>query len=684
MTLKQFFAANLLALAIVGCSQQSQHKMEADHTAQAQYGNWGIDLSGMDLSVAPGDDFHRYASGSWLNNYEIPADRARYGVFDILNQKSDEQVKAIIQELGDSDAKAGTLAQKVGDFYATWMDTDTTDQLGLTTLKPHFDKITAISSRADLINMLGSLHSAAPFGFGIIPDPADSSQYIVIGYQAGLGLPNRDYYLKQEQRFADYRSAYIAYITQMQALAGIDNAEQKAKAIFALEKQLAEVQWSEEDNRELEKIYNPMSKQQLMELAPAMDWNAFFQPSGLGAVDNLVIMQPSTFTASAELVNSVDLELWKDYLRFHFVNNHAWELPQAFEVARFDFYDKTLKGIEQQKPRWQRGADLINSSLGEAVGKIYLKRHFPPIAKTKMDELVENLREVLQERLANNDWMDAPTKKQALLKLSTFEPRIGYPTKWTDYSTLEIVKGDRMGNALRMTEFEWALDLKRLEGPVDRDEWHWPPQVVNASYNPLLNQLTFPAGILQAPFFDLNADPAVNYGAIGGVIGHEMGHGFDDQGRKFDERGRIRDWWTEESASHFKKEADKLVAQYNQYSPIEGMNVNGTLTLGENIGDLGGVEIAYAAFQRYKAEHGEPPVLDGLTGDQRFFLSWAHVWRAKAREEALSQQLLTDPHSPAQYRVNGVVRNIDAWYQAFNVGPDNALYLPPEERVSIW
>jgi len=359
-------------------------------------------------------------------------------------------------------------------------------------------------------------------------------------------------------------------------------------------------------------------------------------------------------------------------------------LSQEFDKANFDFFAKTLNGIEEQRERWKRGSDLVNGNLGEAVGQIYIDRHFPPTAKAQMDELVANLRAALKERIGENEWMDAETKTAALAKLATFEPRIGFTTKWIDYGKLDIQAGDMLGNALRLNEFAWNRQVERLADAVDREEWPYPPQTVNASYNPLLNQITFPAGILQPPFFDPYADPAVNYGAIGGVIGHEIGHGFDDQGRRFDETGLIRDWWTAASDEAFKGRSGKLIEQYNGFSPIEGMNIDGQLTLGENIGDLGGLEMAYSAYQRYKAEHGEPPVIDGYTADQRFFMSWAQVWRAKAREDALRQQLLTDPHSPALYRINGVVRNIDAWYEAFDVQPDNAMYLPPEERVSIW
>ncbi|MGK7294644.1 MAG: M13 family metallopeptidase, partial [Candidatus Wenzhouxiangella sp. M2_3B_020] len=415
-----------------------------------------------------------------------------------------------------------------------------------------------------------------------------------------------------------------------------------------------------------------------------IDWSLVLDERGLGSAESIVVGQPDVMTASGELVASTDLETWKDYLAFHFISNHAAMLSSEFDQARFDFFSKTLNGIEEQRERWKRGSDLVNANLGEAVGRIYVERHFPPAAREEMDALIANLRAAFEERLVENEWMDAETSEAALAKLATFEPRIGYPDRWIDYAPLKIEAGDMLGNELRISEFQWQRSVDRLDGPVVRDEWNYPPQTVNASYNPLLNQITFPAGILQPPFFDPYADPAVNYGAIGAVIGHEMGHGFDDQGRRFDAQGRIRDWWTAEADAAFQERADQLGAQFERYEPIEGMNINGSLTMGENIGDLGGLEMAWSAYQRHVAKHGEPPVLDGFTGAQRFFMSWAQVWRAKYREEALRQRLLTDPHSPPRYRILGIVRNIDAWYDAFDVTEKNELYLPPEQRVSIW
>jgi putative endopeptidase len=685
----------LLALAIVfaGCGQAEPPRAAAARLASepapapggaAELGAWGIDLEAADPSVAPGDDFHRFVNGHWLETFVMPPDKARYGVFDALRERSTEQVHEIVADLAAKDPAEGTLEQKVGEYFATWMNLEHLNALGADPLQPHLDKIAAIEDRENLMMAFANVHLVGPFGVGIIPDPADTTRYTIFATQDGLGMPDRDYYLLDDARFVQFRGAYRDYIVTLHELAGIEDAEAKADAIIKLETDLAQQHWSQAESRDIQKIYNPMTVAQIKELAPQFAWERMLDSLGLGGVEPIVVAQPSVMTAAGEMLESVPLETWKNYLAYHFIRTNAPFLSEAFDQANFEFYSRTLSGIEEQRERWKRGADLVNANLGEAVGKIYVERHFPPEAKAQMDELVANLRAALEERLGQNEWMDDETREQALAKLATFESRIGYPEKWTDYGPLEIEPGDMLGNSLRVTEFLWREQLDRLGGPVDRGIWPYPPQTVNASYNPLLNQITFPAGILQPPFFDPDADAAVNYGAIGGVIGHEIGHGFDDQGRRFDEQGRIRDWWTETADARFQERADRLVEQYNSYSPIEGMYINGRLTLGENIGDLGGLEMAYAAYQRHVAEHGEPPVLDGFTGDQRFFMAWAQVWRSMIRDDALRQRLVTDPHSPAEYRVNGVVRNIDAWYEAFEVESDAALYLPPEERVSIW
>lgn len=656
----------------------------ADETAEI--GTWGIDLSVRDLSTDPGDDFHQYASGQWLDTFTIPPDLSRYGMFTQLTLDAEDDIRAIVEELAAGSPNRGTLEQKVGDFYASWMDVGRLNQLGAAPLEPHLAEIAAIAGKADLMNAFASLHISAPFGVGIIPDPADTTRYIAFVGQDGLGMPDRDYYLDEGERFAQYREAYRDYIVRVLTLAGIENAEQKADAIIVLETSIAEVHWTQEDSRDIQKIYNPMTAEEVAELAPELDWNLIFDETGLGDVGTFVVAQTTAIDAAAEIVDDTPIDLWKDYLAFHFISDHANYLSSDFDEAHFEFYSRTLRGVEEPRDRWKRGVEHVNAGLGEAVGRIYVDRHFPPEYKAQVEELVANLTAALEERLRQNEWMDEETRAQALSKLSTFESRIGYTEKWTDYQPLSIANERLLENSMTIREFQWQEQLDRLGGPVDRGIWPYPPQTVNASYNPLLNQITFPAGILQPPFFDPYADPAVNYGAIGAVIGHEIGHGFDDQGRRFDEQGRIRDWWTETADERFSERAARLGAQYETYEPLPGMNISGQLTMGENIGDLGGLQMAYAAYRRHLEQHSndEAPVLDGVTGDQRFFLAWAQVWRALDREDEIRRRLVTDPHSPPHYRVNGVVRNLDPWYDAFDVTPDHELYLPPEERVRIW
>lgn len=683
-----------LALIVSGCGETTTSDPAPPPAAAAtqasagaaQIGAWGIDLSARDESVDPGDDFDRYVNGSWFDTYEIPADLPRFGAFVELALEAEEDVRAIVEDLSASAASVGSIEQKVGDYYASWMNTDLLEELGATPLAPHLEYIESIDSKDELKEAFANLHLMAPFGIGIIPDPADTTRYIAFVEQGGLGLPDRDYYLNEAERFVDYRAAYRDYIATVLGLAGFDAATARAEAIFDFERRIAEVHWPPEDSRDIQKIYNPMSAAQVTELAPEIPWVTIFERLGLGDVETFVVAETTAIDAASQIVDEASLEVLKDYLAFHFIRTAAPYLSHDFDDANFEFFSRTLQGNEEQRERWKRGVGQINQGLGEAVGRIYVERHFPEAAEEGMNDLVANLVAAMQERLRENDWMDDETREQALAKLATFEPRIGYPSKWTDYSALDINAETLLENALAIREFDWQQQLERLAGPVDRELWEMSPQTVNAYYNPLLNQITFPAAILQPPFFDPAADAAVNFGGIGAVIGHEIGHGFDDQGRRFDEQGRIRDWWTATADERFSERSQELGEQYDSYEALPGMFINGQLTMGENIGDLGGLQMAYAAYHRYLDEHagGEAPVIDGLTGDQRFFLSWAQVWRSKAREDYTRARLVSDPHSPPRYRINGVVRNLDAWYDAFGVSEDNDLYLPPEQRVRIW
>jgi len=651
-----------------------------------ELGEWGFDTAGMDTSIDPGNDFFRYANGTWLDTTDIPSDLSNYGMFTELALEAEEQVQDIILELAETGGDAGSIEQQVGDLYASWMNTDALDARGLEPLTPLMAQIDAAATHDDFAVLFATLDHQALFGVGIIPDPADTTRYTVFVGQGGLGMPDRDFYLNEGERYDEYRTAYQDYITQLFDLAGEDDGAAKAEAILALETRIAEVHWTQQQSRNIQAIYNPMPLAQLSELAPQFNFDAGLAALGIDGVATYLVAQPSAIESSATIFAETPIDVLRDYMTFHLLNSNTNALPLAFDEASFNFFGRTLNGTEEQRPRDRRGVNLIGGVLGEAVGQVYVDRHFPPASKNQMEDLVANLTSAFEERLENLAWMDDVTREQALLKLSTFEPRIGYPDEWTDYGGLEIHAEDLFGNMQRIGEFNWNQQVEDLAGPVDRAQWPYPPQTVNASYNPLMNQITFPAGILQPPFFDPNADPAVNYGGIGAVIGHEIGHGFDDQGREFDEAGRIRNWWTAETNEAFTERAGRLGAQYDGYSPIEGEFVNGTFTMGENIGDLGGVQMAYSAYHRYLDAccDGEAEVIDGVTGDQRFFLAWAQVWRRLYREDNLRQRLVTDPHSPSQYRTNGVVRNLDAWYAAFEVSEDDELYLPPEERVRIW
>ncbi|HEU0311651.1 MAG TPA: M13 family metallopeptidase [Sphingomicrobium sp.] len=645
---------------------------------------WGVDLTAMDSTVKPGDDFFRYVNGAWAKRTEIAPDRTFVGIDSVLNDQLDRDVRSIVEDMARDSAGSGQIGRQVGDFYASWMDEATIAARGTEPLKPHLDRITAIKDKVELVDLFATLGYPSPVGAAIFPDLSEPTRYGVYVGQAGLGMPNRDYYLLEGAKYDAYRAAYKAYITRIQQLAGIADADAKADRIFALETAIARVHWKPEDSRDITKIYNPMDRAKLNGFAPQFQWDRSLARLGLGDVKTIVVTETTAVQEIGKLVEATPLGTWKDYMAFHFISSYAGFLPRDFDQARFDFYSKTLRDVPTQRDRWKRGVDLVNGSLGEAVGQIYVQRHYPPEASRQMAELIVNFRAALQEKIEQSDWMDEPTRKEALAKLATFDPRTGHPVKYIDYSSLKVDRSDLFGNAMRSAEFDWNLQLERMKKPVDRTLWGMTPQTNNAYYDPTQNQITFPAGILQPPYFDPDADPAANYGSIGATIGHEIGHGFDDQGRKFDGSGKLRDWWTEASAKSYMARAARLVKQYDEYEPIPGVKIKGELTLGENLGDLGGLEVAYAAYRRYVARHGEPPVIGGLTGDQRFFIAYGYSWQRKQREGALRAQLLTDPHSPAEYRVNGVVRNMDEWYKAFDVKPGDKMYLPPEERVRIW
>ncbi|OYY67604.1 M13 family metallopeptidase [Sphingomonas sp. 28-63-12] len=668
-------ATAVLALAVPALSK--------DAPSAPRYGAFGVDLTAKDTAVKPGDDFWTFANGNWAARTEIPADKAAVGYGNILSDEAESNVRLILDDMAANPAKYGATGKQVGDFYASWMDEAGIEAKGAAPLHPYLAKIAAVKDLTDLQVLFATVGYESPVGVGIIPNLADPTKYTAAVGQGGLGMP-RDYYLLAGEKYDGYRKAYRAYIEKMQTLAGITDAAAKADAIMALETAMAKDQWSPEQSRDIAKLNDPEDVAGLEKKAPEFDWALMLKTAGVDTSPTVLMTQNTAISAMGKIMVATPLQTWKDYLAFHFVSDNAAYLPKAFDQARFDFYSTTLSEVKTQRDRWKRGVQLANGALGEAVGQLYVDKYFPSTAQAKMAELIENLRGSYQERISASKWMDDATRKAALVKLAAFEPRIGHPDKYVDYTKFTVVRGDMLGNAMRAAEFQHQLQLERFVKPVDRSLWSMTPQTVNAYYNPLANQITFPAAILQPPFFDPNADPAVNYGAIGAIIGHEMGHGFDDQGSQFGPTGKFENWWTPEAKAAFKTRTAALAAQYDGYEAVPGTKVNGKLTLGENIGDLGGVEAAYGAYQRYQAKHGKAPVIGGLTGDQRFFLAYAQAWQSKLREGAARARALTDPHSPPFFRVNGIVRNVDAWYTAFNVKPGDKLYLAPEQRVHIW
>ena len=655
----------------------------AANAAKPEYGTWGYEPSAMDSSVKPGDDFWAYVNGNWDKHTQIAADRASAGPFVTLSDQSEKDVRQIVEQLA-ADPNRDQLGQQVGDYYASFMDTGAIEAAGTAPLKPYLAEIDAAKTRDQLVSLFVKPGFASPVDVGIDPDFKNPDVYSAFAGQSRLGLPSREYYLEDSAKMKAHRAAYRDYIVTIEKLAGLPGGEAAADRIIALETALSQAQWKAADRRDIDKIYNPMTRAQLIKLAPQFDWNMALSKAGLGSAKTVIVTEPSAVAGAGKILASTPLSTWKEWLAFRFVSDHATVLPKAIDDARFAFYSKELSGVQQQRDRWKRGVAAVNGALGEGVGEIYVKSHYPAESERQMSELIGNLTDAYRERISSNTWMDDATRKAALEKLASFEPRIGHPVKYIDYSSMKVAKGDPLGNSLRAADFQWALQLKRFPKPVDRTLWGMFPQTINAYYNPLANQITFPAAILQPPFFDPNADSAANYGAIGAVIGHEMGHGFDNEGRKFDPKGKLRDWWSPEAAKAFTTKTDALVAQYNGFKPFPDLAVNGKLTLGENIGDLSGVEASYAAYKKYEAKHGASPVINGLTGDQRFFIAYAQAWQEKQREDAERQQVITNEHSPGKYRVNGVVRNVDAWYKAFNVQPGDKLYLPPEQRVHIW
>lgn len=654
---------------------------------KAELGSFGVDLSARDLSVKPGDDFFMYASGNWYKNYELPADKTRFGAFSKLAERSNDQVKAIIEDLSAKENLAGT-EKLVADFYNAYMDTDTLNELGITPLQATLNNIAQIDSVAELTSTFGEAWltgTTTPIWGGMWTNPKDPNEYQLHVGVGGLGLPDRDYYLLDSERFVNIRNEYQAHIAQMLAFAGVSEADaaEQAAAILALETKIAEIQWPREKRRDRDLALNQFDREAFEAEYTNFDWDRFFASSGF-QIPHVNVRQPEPVKDAIELVNKEALAHWKAYLTYHAISNNASMLSEDIYNTNFAFYGTILNGQQEPRPRWKRAISAMSGteSLGFAIGEIYTERYFPESSKVQMAELVENLRTALGERIDGLDWMGAETKVNAKAKLAAFRPKIGYPDQAIDFSGLNISSSDLISNVKALREFFQAKDVANEMKPTDRERWGMTPQQVNAYYNSSFNEIVFPAAILQPPFFDPNADPAVNYGGIGAVIGHEMGHGFDDQGSKSDAKGVQRNWWTDADRIAFEAKAANLAAQYSAYEPIEGNFVNGKNSLGENIGDVGGLAMAYHAYQ-LSLNGKEAPIIDGTTGDQRFFLAWAQVWKEKRTEESMLNQLRGGTHAPGRYRALAP-RNHDAWYEAFDVKPGDALYLAPEERVRIW
>lgn len=654
----------------------------------------GIDTSAFDPAVRPQDDLYAYVNGRWVAEHVIPADRAMDGSFRALHDQAEEQVRDIIVEAGEVPDATGVQAQ-IGALYASFMDTDAVEAAGTAPLRPDLDAVAAATTREDLTGVLGALQrtgAAGATGFWVDNDAKDPERYVVYLHQSGLGLPDESYY--RDEQYAAVLAAYRPHVARMLLLGGwaADDAaaDEAAGRVVALETRLAAGHWDVVKDRDADLTYNPTTLAELATSAPGFDWAGWVRALGApeGALEALVVREPSFATAFAALWASEPVEDWQAWLAYHATSARAPYLSSELVEANFDFYGRTLTGAQELRDRWKRGVSLVQGVLGEAVGEVYVARHFPPLHKERMEQLVANLVEAYRESITGLDWMGEETKAKALAKLDAFTPKIGYPVKWRDYSGLELRADDLVGNVRRASAFEQDFELGKIGRPIDRDEWFMTPQTVNAYYNPGMNEIVFPAAILQPPFFDAEADDAVNYGGIGAVIGHEIGHGFDDQGSKYDGRGRLEDWWTETDRAEFEKRTAALVAQYDGFSPSQlhgSHHVNGALTIGENIGDLGGLSIALRA---YRIALGRPldeaPVVDGLTGVQRVLLGWAQVWRAKGRDEEIIRRLATDPHSPDEVRCNAVVRNVDEFAEAFDVRPGDGLWLAPEQRVRIW
>jgi len=650
----------------------------------------GIDLKYLDTSVRPQDDFYRYVNGKWINSVQIPADRARWGSFDQLAEQALDQTHDILEELVNSHDLKDAEQIKLAELYRSFMDEGTVERLGLKPLEVEFARIDAIKSKNEIPGLIAHLNRisvTAPYGPTIHQDAKDPTTVVFDIGQGGLGMPDRDYYLLDDPKLTHARDEYVAHITRMMQWSGDKAAADDARRILELETRLAKIQWTRVENRNPIKVYNKIPLAQINSLAPGYGWKGYLADAGLPrSIDYVIVRQPTYITGFNQALRETPLSVWKIYFRWHLLSDYSPFLSKQYADEHFQYYGRTLRGIQQQEERWKRGVHVVENSMGEALGKIYVARYFPPEAKTRMDQLVRNMLAAYRADIQTLDWMGAETKQKAQQKLSKITTKIAYPATWRDYSALKVDSADPVGNVERATMFEYERNIHKLGKPVDKNEWRMTPQTVNAYYSPERNEIVFPAAILQPPFFDAKAEDAVNYGGIGAVIGHEISHGFDDQGSQYDGDGRLLEapgWFTQADLDHFKTRTQALVEQYSAYTPIVGFHLNGQLTLGENIGDNSGMAIAYKAYQ-LSLEGKSAPVMDGLTGDQRFYVGWAQVWRGSTRESELLNRIKTDPHSPTDVRGSQPERNQASFYAAFDIKPGDKMYLSPDQRVTLW
>lgn len=648
----------------------------------------GITQKNIDKSIRPQDNFYQYVNGGWLNDSVIPGDKTAIGSFYDLRDEADNNVKSIIEALAKTESLVqGSDEQKVADLFNSFINIESRNTTGIKPISPLLDEISQLKNKQSIAQFFGKYQSigiTSPLQLYISVDAKDSSNYSSHIWQGGLGLPDKDYYTNDGERFVNLREGYLTHIENMFNLAGFTNGKSAAKTIMAIETQLAKFHWTRVQTRDSEKRYNKFDTESLSKtITNKFDWAEYLEASGVSNQKNIIINQPDFIAGFGDVFEKMSLNEWKTYLKFHTLSAFSSYLTSQLDNENFEFFSKQLNGRNEQRPMWKRGVAVVNANLGEVIGKVYVGKHFTPQAKNRMSQLVENLRTAYGQSIDNLEWMSNSTKEAAHVKLAAFTPKIGYPDRWEDYASLNIKADDLVGNIIRSGELSHQKEISKLGGPIRKWEWGMTPQTVNAYYNPTVNEIVFPAAILQPPFFNMQADDAVNYGGIGAVIGHEMGHGFDDQGSKYDAEGNLKNWWTKEDLAAFKKRADNLVVQYSNYKVFTDLNVNGELTLGENIGDLSGVAIAYKAYKT-SLNGKEAPVIDGLTGDQRFFMGYAQIWRSKIVEKSMRNRVATDPHSPGEFRALGSLSNMPEFYKAFNVKEGDKMYIAPEKRVKIW